>query len=391
MAEREQTDADADIEFEFFEDLPTTERPVREGPPPPPKRGGRPPMRPRTPGGGTPLVRLGLLVGGAIVLAVLIILWVTSCRSDAAKGAYEDYMASVRAVASESAAIGQQLNDVITSRGSSLEDIDAKLDGLAKQQAQVVARAQELEPPGPLLAEQASLVEAMQLRESGLAGLKQAFAQVQLSSDPDQAGQTLAVQAARLVAGDVVYQDSFKGRAQEVMRQEGVSGVAVPDSNFLSSFDLVGQANLTEFVKRLQGTGGAGGGGGTASGLHGNSIEAVRVQPGGQLLSQTEETTIPASDQLAFQVSVKNSGDFQEVDVEVTLTIQFSEASGGPIRKSQTIDLINQGQTTTVTFTDFANIAFGEPTTLKVSVKPVPGEENTSNNAVEYPVIFTLQ
>lgn len=173
------------------------------------------------------------------------------------------------------------------------------------------------------------------------------------------------------------------------MRQQGISGIAVPDSNFLSSFDLVSQANLTEFVNRLQGT--AGGGGEAAAGLHGNSIEAVRVQPGGLLLSQTDETTIAASDQLAFQVSIKNSGDFQEVDVQVTLTIQFSEASGGPINKTQTLDLINQGQTKAVAFRDFANIAFGEPTTLKVSVKPVPGEENTSNNAVEYPVIFTLE
>jgi hypothetical protein len=389
MAEREKTDADADIDFEFFEDLPTTERPVEE-PEAPPKRSGRPPIRPRAPGGGTPLLRLALLVGGAIVLAVVIILWVTSCRSDAEKGAYEDYMGSVRAVAQESAAIGEQLNDAITSRGSSLEDVDVTLDGLAKQQAQVVARAQELEPPGPLVSEQASLVEAMQLRESGLAGLKQAFASIELATPAEQAGETLAEQAARLVAGDVVYQDSFKGRSQEVMRQQGISGVAVPDSNFLSSFDLVSQANLTEFVNRLQGATG-GGDGEAASGLHGNSIEAVRVQPGGLILSQTDETTIAASDQLAFQVSIKNSGDFQEVDVQVTLTIQFSEASGGPINKTETLDLINKGQTKPVTFRDFANIAFGEPTTLKVSVKPVPGEENTSNNAVEYPVIFTLE
>jgi hypothetical protein len=112
------------------------------------------------------------------------------------------------------------------------------------------------------------------------------------------------------------------------------------------------------------------------------------VQPSGQTLSQTEENTIAASDQLQFLVSVANSGEFQETQVPVRLVLQFS---GGPIRKSQTIDVINPNQTTTVTFTDFANITFGEPTTLTVSVRPVPGEENTSNNSVEYPVIFTLE
>ena len=221
----------------------------------------------------------------------------------------------------------------------------------------------------------------MELRESGLAGLARAFGQIQLATPADQAGATLAEQAARLVAAEVVYDDLFRARSQEVMKQQGISGVAVPESNFLPSPDLVSQSSLTEFVKRLQG-------GGSTSGLHGNSIVAVRVQPSGQTLSQTNENTIAASDKLQFQVSVKNSGDYQETQVEVTLTIQFSQ---GPIKKTETIPVINQGQTANVFFRDFANITFGEPTTLKVSVKPVPGEQNTSNNAAEYPVIFSLQ
>jgi hypothetical protein len=166
-----------------------------------------------------------------------------------------------------------------------------------------------------------------------------------------------------------------------------VTGVAVPELTFLEVPDLVSQSSLEAFVERLT-QGGTGADGETPAGLHGNGIESVQVQPSGQTLSQTEENTIAASDQLQFLVSVANSGEFQETQVPVRLVLQFS---GGPIRKSQTIDVINPNQTTTVTFTDFANITFGEPTTLTVSVRPVPGEENTSNNSVEYPVIFTLE
>ncbi len=390
MSEREKTDADADLEFDFFEDLPTTERPSGQPPPPPaakPKRTGRPPIRPRAPGGGTPLLRLAALVLGAIALAVVIVFWVTSCRGDSAKGSYEDYMSSVGAVVQESNQIGEKLSTVITSRGATLDDVDAQLNGLAQQQAQVVARASGLEPPGPLINEQQSLVESMQLLESGLVGLQQAFSQVQLASDPETEGQTLAGQAARLVAGEVVYADLFRARSQEVMKSEDVTGVAVPELQFLQTPDLVSQGSLAAFVERLI-QGGGSEDGGAASGLHGNGIEAVRVEPSGQTLSQTDENTIAASDQLQFLVSVKNSGEFQETQVPVTLVIQFS---GGPIRKTQQVDVINPNQTTTVTFDDFANVTFGEPTTLKVSVKPVPGEENTSNNSVEYPVIFTLE
>jgi hypothetical protein len=386
VSERERTDADADLEFDFFEDLPTTERSGQPPPPPKPKGSGRPPIRPRTPGG-TPLLRLAALVVGGIALAVVVVFWVTSCRGDSAKGTYEDYMSSVGSVVQESNEIGSKLSQVITSRGATLDDIDTQLNGLAQQQAQVVARANELEPPGSLISEQQSLVESMQLLESGLVGLQQAFSQVQLASDPETEGPALAGQAARLVAGEVVYEDLFRARSQEVMQAEDVTGVAVPELTFLEVPDLVSQSSLEAFVERLT-QGGTGADGEAPAGLHGNGIESVQVQPSGQTLSQTEENTIAASDQLQFLVSVANSGEFQETQVPVRLVLQFS---GGPIRKSQTIDVINPNQTTTVTFTDFANITFGEPTTLTVSVRPVPGEENTSNNSVEYPVIFTLE
>ena len=138
MSERERTDADADLEFDFFEDLPTTERGGRQPPPPPtkPKRSGRPPIRPRAPGG-TPLLRLAALVVGAIALAVIVVFWVTSCRGDSAKGTYEDYMGSVGSVVQEANEIGSKLGDVITSRGATLDDIDTQLNGLAQQQAQL--------------------------------------------------------------------------------------------------------------------------------------------------------------------------------------------------------------------------------------------------------------
>jgi len=62
----------------------------------------------------------------------------------------------------------------------------------------------------------------------------------------------------------------------------------------------------------------------------------------------------------------------------------------GSIVKKGTIDLIDVGETKTVTFKDFSNVDFGEKTTVQVSVEPVPGEQNQTNNTAEYPVIFSL-
>jgi hypothetical protein len=386
VAERDRTDVDSDLDFDFFEDLPTTEQPPPEAPPPP-KRPTGGPIRPRTPGAGTPLLRMGLLVGGAIVLAVVIVLWVTSCRGDGAKGSYEDYFGDVSPLVQESNSIGQDLASVITSRGTSLDEIDQQLAGLARQQGQVVARASALEPPGSLLEEQQQFVESMQLLESGLTGLQQAFSQVQLASNSEDSGATLALQAKRLVAGEVVYEDLFRARSQEVMQSEGITGVAVPELTFFSASDLVSQASLTQFVNRLI-EGGGETGGETPTGLHGNGIEAVRVEPAAVTLSPTEENVILLSENLEFVVSVKNSGEFQETQVPVTLVIQSAD---GPIRKRETIELVNPNQTFDVVFGDFTDLNPGEVTTLKVSVRPVEGEENTSNNSAEYTVIFTLE
>jgi hypothetical protein len=378
--ERDRTDDD-DLEFDFFDEPLTTEAPTQATPPPERSGGqGPPPVRPRSPGANMPILRLALLIAGAIAIAVALVFGINSCRDEGAQGDYNDYFQSVDAVASQSTNVGRQLAELLSTPGVTLDDLESQLGGLAEQQAQVVTRASELTPPGTLLEEQDSLVEAMQLRESGLRGLQQAASQLEPASDPEQAGGELAQQGARLIAGTVVYDDLFKARSEAVLREEGVSGVTVPESPFLAGTDLLSSASLTAFIQRITQ------GGAETGGLHGNQIVGVRVQPGGEELSPDEENTIIATDDLALQVIVRNSGDFQEADVQVTLTLQQNP----PIRKSQRIDLINSNETKVVTFRNFTNLTFAALTTLKVSVKPVQGEENTGNNTAEYAVIFSL-
>jgi hypothetical protein len=377
--ERDRTDDD-DLEFDFFDEPLTTEAPTQVEAPPKKSGGGSPPVRPRSPGGNAPILRLALLIAGAIAVAVALVFGINSCRDDGAEGSYDEYFQSVEPVASQSTAIGRQLAELLSTPGVTLDDLESQLGGLAEQQAQVVTRASELTPPGTLLEEQGSLVEAMQLRESGLRGLQQAASQLEPATDPGEAGEALAQQGSRLVAGTVVYDDLFKARSEAVLREEGVSGVSVPDSPFLAGTDLLSSTSLTAFIQRITQ------GGTETGGLHGNQIVGVRVQPGGDELSPDEENTIIATDDLAIQVIVRNSGDFQEADVRVRLTLQQNP----PIRKSQQIDLINSNETTIVTFRNFTNLTFAAVTTLKVSVEPVPGEENTSNNTAEYAVIFSL-
>ncbi len=377
MFDREKTEPQSDIEFDFFDESPTEEASsAKDGP----RRRRRLPTRPPSPPGGPRLYRLGVLIAGAIVLAVILILVVNSCRSNQKQSEYEGYIDDVNGVVSDSDALGKTLNTQLTTPGIKLEDLRGDLEGLRDQQEQILTRTQDLQPPGPLVDQQEALIETMQFRVNGLAGLATALAQVAQTSDPDESGRLLSAQAQRLFASDVIYADSFRAPAQEVLSDEDITDVSVPESAFMSNPELAAPTAWKLLVQRLTQSPESGG-------LHGNGIQAVRVQPGGQQLSPSEDNTVKAVENLAFQVLIQNSGDSQETQVPVRLVIQQDPV----IRKEQIIDLINPGDTKTVTFSGFGQLSFSTRTTLKVTVEPVSGEQNTGNNSAQYNVIFTLQ
>jgi hypothetical protein len=130
--------------------------------------------------------------------------------------------------------------------------------------------------------------------------------------------------------------------------------------------------------------------GSPAPGLHGTDIASVTAQPGAQVLSLSSVTTVTATTDLAFSVVVENGGDSQEVQIPVTLTIDRPQGQGGPIVKTQTIDVINPGESKTLTFSNLGQVPFASATKVHVDVKKVPGENNLSNNSYVYNVIFSL-
>ncbi|MBA2297299.1 MAG: hypothetical protein H0W14_04615 [Actinobacteria bacterium] len=385
-----------DFEFDFFEEPPTQEtsgqrslrRPLGGGPREPREprepRGPRKPIRPAA--GFTPLARLVGLVAFAILIVVLLVLWVQSCQEDKKRDSYRSYLGDVSAVARDSERVGRELNDVLTTPGLKPADLDKQLAGLVQQQQIGADRAEALDAPGPLRPVNQSVTEALQFRVLGLQGLAVEFRSTRGSKDAAAAGKKLAAKAQRLVASDVVWDDLFLAPAVAELRRQEITGVQVPDSNFVQTPDLASTRSMVAIWQRLNGTPAAGGG--TGAGLHGTNIVGVRVLPGGQQLSTSTENTVVASTDLAFEVSVRNGGDNQEVKIVVTLTIQQSPT---PVTKKQTIDLINPEETKRVTFRDFPSIDFGELRTLRIDVDPVPGEKLIENNSAEHKVIFSVE
>jgi hypothetical protein len=386
---------ESDFEFDFFEEPETQEassrsdrslrRPLGGGRGPRGPRLPRRPLRPRT--GFTPLLRLLGLIAFAILIVVLLLLWVQSCQNDAKRDAYSDYMSQMSTVGADSQRVGRELSDVLTTPRLTPAELQKQLAGLVQQGRIGADRARALDPPGPLLEAHEQAVESLGFRVDGLAGIAEAFRRTQGSKDAAAAGALLASQAERLVASDVVWDDLFMEPTVATLRTEEISGVEVPDSNFVQTPDLASTRSMVPIWERINGSAASGSGGGTPTGLHGTNIESVQVAPGSQTLSPGTENTVEASTDLAFAVTVANSGDHQEVKVEVTLTIQQSPT---PIVKKRTIDIINPGETKTVAFRDFPSVDFGERRIMRIDVDPVPGEKNLTNNSAEYPVIFSL-
>jgi hypothetical protein len=335
------------------------------------------------------MLRLAGLIAFLILAAVLLVVLVRGCASDSKHAKYQGYIGDVRSIASGSGQIGTQLNRTLAATGIKENQLETRISGYAAQQQQLVAQARELSPPGPLRVEHDHLIEALQLRASGLSRLADAFRQTATSKNATTAGRLLADQARLLVASDVNYDFYYKEPTQRELENQGIRDIGgVPSSTVFPNPELASTAAMMNVWQRVHGAAT----GGTPTGLHGSALGSVTALPDGKRLTPGGSATdneISVSTDLAFQVAVENSGDSQEFNVGVTLTIQRSPT---PIVRRRSIPTINAGETKTVTFTniDLPADLFGQPTTIKVDIRPVPGETKTDNNSAEYPVIFSL-
>jgi hypothetical protein len=384
---------DDDIEFEFFDEPQTVEAAQRprsrlaRGPRAGGRGGGDGPRRPpmRTPTGLVPLARLVGLIGFAIVVIVVLVLWISSCQGKSKHDEYASYTAKVRTIAQSSSSLGTQFANKLIATGPKLSDLQTALQQYAQQEQQAWTQAQEIRPPGPLRAIHQRLADALELRYKGLVGLADVLSKPNALKNAEATSNDLTAQAQLLSASDVVWDQLYRLPATQQMQDEGVRGVVVPESHFVGNADLLSSRAFGVVLQKLGGAST----GGTPSGLHGSALVSVRAQPQGADLSTSTPTTVRVSADLSFAVTVEDSGNFNEVNVGVKLTVS---AGGTPIVKQARIALMQPSQQQTVKFGNFnlPTSAFGNQAKIKVQVLAVPGEKKLDNNSATYPVIFSL-
>jgi hypothetical protein len=381
---------DDEIEFDFFDEPETAEaaprqrrlqRPGSRGPRPP-----RPPMR--TPTGLVPLARLVGAIAIAIAIVVAFVFWVGACQGKSKHDEYASYASKVRTIAHSSTRLGTTFATKLVSPGLKEADLTTALQQYAQQEQQAYDQAQQISPPGPMRAIHQQLVDALELRAKGLAGLSEAVATstgAKTTAAVTAATDALTSQGQLLTASDVVWDQLYRLPATQELKARGVTGVVIPESHFVSNSDIVSARSFGLLLQRLSGAST----GGTPSGKHGDGLVSVKVQPQGDTLTTSTATKVKVSAGLTFVATVQDSGDNQETGVVVTLTIKAGATS---IVRHKTISLIAPNQQVAVSFGNFnlPPTAFANQASITVSVGKVPGETNLTNNSATYPAFFSL-
>src|SRR4029079_5307415 len=182
----------------------------------------------------TPLLRLIGLIALAILVVVVLAVWVEGCAADAKLDRNRTYLADIGSIGNASAKLGQQLSTLLNTPGLNEEDLDAKLGGYVQTAENQMQQAEDLNAPGPMVVPNGGAVEALRYRVNGLKGLQAAFKESADETDASIAGEQLLAQTRRLLASDVIWTDSFQEPAEVVLQDEGIEGLDVPSSQFIT-------------------------------------------------------------------------------------------------------------------------------------------------------------
>ncbi len=369
----------------FDEDVDTprraSSRPRRTGPPRGPSSDQQ-----------TLLVRRGVAVGGALLLLILLALVVNSCRTNAREDSLKDYNREASAIARASEAdVGVPFfrSFVEGAADGSPTDLQTAISSLRVEAESHLGQAEDLDVPDAMVPAQRSLLIVLELRRDALDFIAQRIrpALGDEGDAADRATTEIAGQMQSFLASDVVYRSRVQPLIDQAFDDAEVGGQEIARSRFLPSLVWLSPDTV---ARRLGGGGGGGDDdqpeGEPAPGRHGTGLESVSV--GDLTLEPGAANRIPGGAPPTFNIRFANQGENDEQDVRVD--VRVAPASGGQaISGSDTIDSIARGASATATVRLPRAPQAGQAVTIRVRVRPVPGEQMTDNNEQEYPAQFT--
>ena len=360
-------------------------------------RAPRPPRRPPPRGPQadpqTLLVRRAIAAGGGLLVLLLLFFGIRGCQASQKEQGFKDYVRDAEELVAESEQQSIALFELLADPGNSEVDFTSNVNGSKVQAEQLVDRANGIDVPDELSGAHDSLVETLEFRRDGLDGIaREAAATGADNQDSDtDPNERIAAQMQYFLTSDVIYSQRFLPRLLGEIEEEDLDqDVPVPgtltDAETIAFLPEIEWLRPSTVADRLAGIGGPGGDEPAAPGLHGNGLGSVTVSPAGTALVEGSSASLPASEDVSFDIEIANQGEHPEESVVISVEIS---GPGDPIELEETLDTIAPGETKVVNVPLAETPPIGEPVDITVRIEPVPGEEKTDNNEATFSAIFS--
>jgi uncharacterized protein YoxC len=323
------------------------------------------------------MVRRAVALGiGALVL-ILLVVGVKGCLDSRTENALKDYNRNVSAVVGDSNSVTKRLFELLNSGSGTATDLQQNVNQVRVTADEDVKRAQAFDVPDDMKDAQYHLLDVLTLRADAIERIADDLPNLDGDQSADAANR-IAGQMSVLLASDVIYTQRVVPYIQETFANHGITGqqfldsVAMPDIQWLDA----------AFVrKKLTGKGSGKTTGTPAPGTHGHGLISVAI--GDTVLQPLPAINrVTAGANPVFTIKFQNQGENDEFDVGVKVAI----AGLPPVQKR--VDQTTKGTEVSVQMALGRTPTIGTPVRVTVTILPVPGEVNTTNNTATYTVIF---
>jgi CARDB len=320
------------------------------------------------------MLRRAVAAAGGLLLLILLVLGVKGCLNARHERALKDYVRNVTDIVTASQQTSNSLFKQLENPGS-LSVTEYTNDIAADRSAldSLLQRTKALDTPGDMGSAQDAFKLVVQLRRNALTNMSNSISTALAKQGSSQAIDKIAFQMKALLSSDVLYRQVAQPQMEKALSDNGIDDVKVPDSKFLPDDSWLDSTKVSDALAQVSGTTAA-----ATPGVHGLGL--IQTTAAGQVLEEGTPVTLAAGSKPEIDVQVQNQGDSDETGVTVSVTVN----GGQPIE--QQVSSIAAGATQTVKI-PLTPAPKGQ-TTLDVEVKPVPGEQVSSNNKASYTVTF---
>jgi hypothetical protein len=323
-----------------------------------------------------------------LLIVILLVVGIRGCMDSAKKRSLRDYNSQVASLAQESDdQVAKPFFEALSGGGAAAGDtvnLATQVNQLKIVAEELVTRARKLDVPDDMKPAHSALLLTLEFRRDGLRKIAEKIPTAQSSgTQSETAVRQITGQMQMFLASDVIYSQRVVPFIKKALDDNQVTGQTIPQSHFLPSIAWLDEATVAQ---RLGATAPASARkkGPPSPGTHGHGLTSVSVN--GTELSPDQANRIPASPNLTFTVKFENQGENDEQAVGVKIEIT---GAGRPIVARTVVPRTSAGSSATAEIPLRQQPPIGQPVQIKVTVEPVPGEADLSNNTKTYPAIFT--